>query len=188
MSKAAWLCVAVAFSAPTFADNLLNLQAGLWEVKPLKTIVDGVDNSAQMSQAMASMQAQMANMPPDKRAQMEAMMQQHGVTINQSGVTGQVCLSQDMVKRNAFPVSKDGKCQPAWMQGGSATSFSYSCQSGGLTSSGKGSVTRSGDLLTVVTDGTTASSAGGTHTMHGEIQMRYLGADCGAIKPADSTK
>ncbi|MGA3157109.1 MAG: DUF3617 domain-containing protein [Steroidobacteraceae bacterium] len=187
MSKTAWLCVALASSALAFADNPLNLQVGLWEVKPLKTVIDGVDNSAKMAQAMASMQAQMANMPPDQRAKMEAMMQQHGVTINQNGLTGQVCLNQDMVKRNAFPVGKDSNCQPTWTQAGNTTNFAYSCSNNGVTRSGKGTAQRSGNSVSIVTDGTT-TSAGGNHTEHMELQMNYLGADCGAIKPVGSSQ
>jgi len=185
MSRAAWLCVAVAFAAPAFADSLLGLKPGLWEVKPVKTVIDGVDNSAQISQAMANMQAQMASMPPEQRAKMEAMMQQHGVTMNQSGVIGQVCMTQDMVNRKSVPVGKDGKCEPSYTQGGATTSFTYNCQNNGVTSSGKGSITHTGDLLSIVSDGTN-TAASGTHTTHFEMQMRYLGADCGNIKPAGS--
>jgi hypothetical protein len=187
MSRAAWLCAAIAFTAPALADNFLNMQPGLWELKATKTVVDGVDNSAQMSDAAAKMQAAMANMTPERRAQMEAMMQQHGVNLSQSagGPTLQICMSADMAKRNSFPVGKDGKCQPTWTQSGNTISFTYSCQNNGVSSSGKGTVTHTSDMLSIVSDGTNTSAAG-THTDHTEVQMHYLGADCGAIKPAGS--
>lgn len=186
MSKAMWLCLGLTITAPALAD-MLNMQPGLWEMKAVKTVIDGTDNTAQISDAGAKMQAAMANMSADQRAKMEAMMQQHGMAINPAGGgTIQMCMTADMVKHNALPVGKDGKCQPTWSQGINSTSFSYSCQNSGVTSSGKGSVTRSGDLLNVVSDGTTTSAAG-THTTHTEVQMRYLGADCGALKPTGGT-
>lgn len=188
MSKAAWLALALVIAAPAFAD-VLNMQAGLWEMKPLKTVTDGVDNSAKMSDASSKMQAAMANMTPEQRANMEAMMKQHGVNISPGagGITVQICVSPEMAKRNGFPVGKDGKCQPTVVQGGSVMSFTYSCQNSGETSTGKGTATRSGDVISIESDGTT-SGAGGTHTSHVEAQMRYLGADCGAVKPAESSK
>jgi hypothetical protein len=188
MYKAALLCLACSIAVPAFAD-LLNMQAGLWEMKAVKTVIDGKDQSAQISDAQAKMQAAMASMTPEQRAKMEAMMQQYGGGASQgaSAAAGQICLSPEMAKRSELPMSKDGKCQPTYTQSGNTATFTYSCQTGTVTSSGKGSASRSGDLVSIISDGTT-TTASGTHTMHAEMQMRYLGADCGAVKPADSTK
>jgi len=59
MFKAAWLSAAVLLSLPAFAENPLGMQPGLYELKTVKIVTDGVDHSAQMSDAMAKMQAQM---------------------------------------------------------------------------------------------------------------------------------
>jgi hypothetical protein len=181
MSKAAWLSVAVLICAPAFAQDALNMKAGLWELKTLKTVIDGQDNSARMAQ----MEAAMASMPADKRAQMEAMMQQHGVSMSAdgSGMTIKICRTAEQVKNHSIPVGQNGQCQPTYSQSGTTFSFSYNCPLKNGTTSGKGTATRSGDTISVVTDGTT-TGAGGTHTMHSELQMQYLGADCGSIKPA----
>jgi hypothetical protein len=185
MSKAACLSLAVLLSVPVFAQDALNMQAGLWELKSTKMVMDGVDHSAQMSQASAQMQAAMASMPPEQRAKMEAMMQQHGVSMGSSGgaMTIQICRSAEQAKNHSIPVGQNGQCQSSYSQSGGGFSFTYSCPTKEGTASGKGTVTRSGDVLTIVSDGTT-TGASGSHTMQSEMQMRYLGADCGAVKPA----
>jgi hypothetical protein len=187
MSKAVWLSAAVLLSLPAFAENPLGMQAGLYELKTVKLVQDGVDHSAQMSDTMAKMQAQMASMPPDQRAKMEAMMQQHGVNLNAGSGTVQMCLSGEQLKKNFVPGQQNGKCDPAYTQTGSTFAFSYHCQLNGGTSTGKGTATRSGDTISFAVDDTTTGAAG-THSNHSELQMHYLGADCGSIKPADSSK
>lgn len=187
MSKAMWLGAAVLLSLPAFAENPLNMQPGLYELKTVKLVQDGVDHSAQMSDAMAKMQAQMASMPPDRRAQMEAMMQQHGMNMNAGNGTMQMCMSQEQLSKNFVPGKQGTKCDPSYTKTGSSFTFSYSCPLAGGTSSGKGSATRSGDTLNIVVDDTT-TGASGTHTNHSELQMRYLGSDCGTIKPASAAQ
>jgi hypothetical protein len=187
MFKAAWLSAAVLLSLPAFAENPLGMQPGLYELKTVKIVTDGVDHSAQMSDAMAKMQAQMASMPPDKRAQMEAMMQQHGVNMNAGNGTMQVCMTAEQLKNNQLPVNQNGKCDPSYTQSGSTFTFKYSCPLSGGTSTGAGTVTRSADTITIVSDSTT-SNAAGTHTNHAEMQMHYLGANCGAVKPTGAAQ
>lgn len=189
MSKAALLCLGSLLAVPAFAQTDLNMQAGLWELKPIKTVTDGVDNSAQMSDQAAKMQAAMASMTPDQRAKMEAMMQQHGVNMSASGgaITMQFCRTPEQAQKHSIPVGQNGRCQSNVTTSGSTVTFSYNCPLNGGTESGKGTATRSGDTVTIVSDGT-SSGAGGTHTTHGEIQMRYLGADCGAVKPMADPK
>jgi hypothetical protein len=189
MSKAAVLCLAALISVPAFAQNDLNMQAGLWEFKPIKAVTDGVDNSAQMSEQSARMQAAMASMTPDQRAKMEAMMQQHGVNMNASGggVSFQICRTAEQAQKHWIPVNQNGHCQSSYTQSGSSLTFSYSCPFNGGTESGKGTATRSGDTISIVSDGT-STGPDGTHARHGEIQMRYLGADCGAVKPMSEGK
>jgi hypothetical protein len=183
MSKAAWLSAAVLLSLPAFAQDALNMQAGLWELKTTKMVMDGVDRSAQMSQAAAQMQAAMASMPPEQRAKMEAMMSQRGASMSASGgtMTVQICRTAEQAKNHTIPTGQNGQCQSSYSQSGGVFSFTYSCPTKGGTASGKGSVSRSGDVLTIVSDGTT-TGASGSHTMQSEVQMRYLGADCGTVK------
>jgi hypothetical protein len=183
MSKATLLGAAVLLSLPAFAENPLNMQPGLYELKTVKVITDGVDHASQI----AKMQAQMASMPPEQRAQMEAMMQQHGVNVNSGTGTIQMCFSGEQLKKNFVPGNQNGKCDPAYTQNGSSFSFTYNCQRSGGTSSGKGTATRSGDTISFTVDDTT-TGANGTHSNHSEMQMTYLGTNCGAIKPAGSAQ
>jgi len=183
MSKSIWLSAAVLLSVPAFAENPLNMQPGLYELKTVKVIADGVDRSGQI----AKMQAQMASLPPEQRAQMEAMMQQHGVNVNAGSGTVQMCLSGEQLKKNFVPGNQNGKCDPAYTQTGSTFTFTYSCQLNGGTSNGKGTATRSGDTINFTVDDTT-TGPGGTHSNHSELRMSYLGSNCGASKPVGAAQ
>jgi hypothetical protein len=182
MSKATWLSAAVLLSLPAFAGTPLNMQPGLYEMKTVKIIQDGVDQTSQMSDAMAKMQEKLAAMPPEQRAQVEAMMQQHGMKMDAGNNSFQMCMTQAQIDKHSLPVSKDNHCEPTYTQSGSTFTFTYNCPLGNGTSSGKGTATRSGDSISIVSDGTITGS-GGTHVTHTELQMNYLGSSCGAVKP-----
>ncbi len=159
------------------------MKQGLWEFKSLKTIVDGTDNSAQLSAAQAQMQQAMASLPPDKRQQMEAMMKSRGVA---GGSARQICVSAAMAGSDKPVVDPQGKCAPASVsRDGNKTRFEINCTSDGRTMVGKGESTNSGDTVTTVMDMTT-TDAKGQHTMHSETEMTYLGSDCQGVKPLDA--
>jgi hypothetical protein len=45
-----------------------------------------------------------------------------------------------------------------------------------------------GDVIASQMDMTTKSATGETHTMHHETVMKFLGTDCGDIKPIEMPK
>jgi hypothetical protein len=58
------------------------------------------------------------------------------------------------------------------VNGGNHSSFEFSCSTNGNTTNGRGEST----------------SAGDTHVMHVETEMKFLGADCGNVKPMTPPK
>ena len=155
------------------------LKAGLWEINQTSQIVDGRDMTAQMSQAQAMMQQQMGNLPPGQRAKIQSMMGQA------SGGGTKICISPAMAAKYAPMVDREGRCEPAKVtRSGSRTRFEFNCTINGRTSAGKGESIASGDTITTRMDMTETDSRG-KHTMHSESQMKYLGADCKGIMPAD---
>jgi hypothetical protein len=50
---------------------------------------------------------------------------------------------------------------------------------------GKGSATVSPDLISTHVDMTARSANGETHTTASDTEMRFLGTDCGEVKPPD---
>lgn len=190
MSKSVFSCLMVLAAMSAFAAETM-LKPGLWEIKVVKQVIDGRDMSAQMAAAsahMQQMQQEMANMPPEQRARMQAMLAQSGAGTSGDGGF-RVCISPEMAKRNVPIVDKEGHCQPATVtHSGNQTTYEFSCSSNGSTRTGKGEVTSSGDVITNRIDMTSHTASGATHVMHSESQMHYLGSDCGDVKPVDVPK
>lgn len=162
------------------------LKAGLWEVKQIKQIMDGRDMAAQMAAAQAQMAQSMANMPPERRKQMEAMMGGKGMPgQGGGGMATRICISAAMAASDKPMVDPEGRCAPAkTSRSGNKTSFEFNCTTQGRTMVGKGESTISGDTVSSRMDMTT-TDASGRHTMQSESQMSYLGPDCKGVRPAD---
>ena len=172
--------LAVVASSP--CAQTTGMKAGLWEMRTLKQVMDGKDMQAQMSAAQAQMEQAMANMPPAQRKQMEATMARQGAAMSGGGAM-RMCISPEMAARDKPMVDPEGKCEPAKVsRSGNKTSFEFNCKSDGRSMVGKGDSTFAGDTITSRMDMTT-SDATGKHTMQTESQMKYLGADCGGLKP-----
>jgi hypothetical protein len=173
------LASAVAVHAAGFG-----LKPGLWELHVVKQTVNGQDNTAQIAGASARMQQAMANLPPEQRARMEEMMKQRGFGTAGSGGF-RICVSPEMAQRDRPIIDREGRCQPSSMShSGNTTSFAYSCNVNGESMTGKGSATASGDLIAVSSDVTTSRAGGPPSVMHNETELRFLGSDCGDVKPA----
>ena len=177
------LAILTTLSGIAFAQSS-SLKPGLWEMKPIRQVVDGRDMTAQMASAQAKMQQAMVNMPPDQRKQMEAKMK--GMpTQSAAGGGTRICISPAMAARDKPMVDPEGRCEPAKVnRSGNKSSFEFNCTANGHTRVGKGESTVSGDTVTTRVDMTT-TDARGSHTMQSESQMKYLGPDCQGIKPID---
>ncbi|HME38987.1 MAG TPA: DUF3617 domain-containing protein [Steroidobacteraceae bacterium] len=179
-SLAVFLTALAALSA--YATGV-GLKPGLWEVRVVKQVVDGQDMTAQRAAQAAKMQQTMAAMPPEQRAKMEAMFKQNGVSQGSDGGY-RLCISAEMAQRDTPIVDKDGRCQPAKViHSGNHTTYEFSCSSNGITTVGKGETTAAGDLITTRSDMTMTRANGPPRVMHNESEMKYLGSDCGGLKP-----
>jgi len=165
------------------------LKAGLWESRIVKHVMDGRDTTSQMTGAMSQMQNSLSRLPPEKRAQLEAMMKEHGaLTMGTEGTT-RLCISPEMASRNKPFVDPEGRCQPAKInQSGNHTTFEINCNTNGTVMTGKGEATASGDVITSRVDMTTRKANGETHVLHNETEMKFLGSDCGDVKPISLPK
>jgi hypothetical protein len=160
------------------------LKPGLWETRLVKQVVDGQDRSAQIAGASSKIQQAMASMPPEQRARMEAMMKEHGGPAMGGNGTYKMCISAQEANRDRPVVDREGRCQPATVtRSGNHTTFTINCASNGTVTTGKGESTTSGDIITSQVDITTKKANGETHVMHNESEMKFLGSDCGDVKP-----
>lgn len=178
----------VVTSAAAFATGL-GLKPGLWEMHIVKQVTDGHDMSAQVAAAGAQMEQMLASMPADQRARVEGMMKQNGAPSFASNGSIRMCISPEIAKRDAPIVDREGHCQPSALnRSGNRTTFEINCKTKSGDITGKGESVSSGDLITTKMDATTHDAGGATHTMHTESELKYLGTDCGDVKPMTPPK
>ncbi len=182
-ASVALLCVgAAAAQAAGFG-----LKPGLWEVHVVRQIVDGQDKTATINGVSAKMQQMMANLPPDQRAKLQAMMKQNGIGSSGGGAL-RICVTPEMARRDRPVIDAQGRCPPASVtHSGNSTTYSFSCSVDGETTAGTSTAVADGDRITVRSDLTSTAAGGPARAMHNETELRFLGADCGDVKPrADS--
>ncbi len=178
--------LALALATTTALAQESGLKPGLWEIKIVHQVMDGRDMSSQMSAAQDRLQQAMANMAPEKRAQIEAIMASKGLAPAGAGGAARICISAAMASNVRTVADPEGKCPPATVnRSGNTIRYEFACTSNGRTTSGKGTSTIDGDTVTNQSD-VTSTDARGSHTMQTETRMSYVGADCQGIKPADA--
>jgi hypothetical protein len=183
------LVALAAFAAVSGLAAGFGLKPGLWESRIVKHVMDGRDMTSQMTGAMSQMQNNLSRLPPEKRAQLEAMMKEHGALTTGATGTTRLCISPEMAGRDKPIVDPEGRCQPTKIsQSGNHTTFEINCNASGTVMTGKGESTATGDVITSRVDVTTRRAKGEAHVMHSETEMKFLGADCGDVKPISVPK
>ncbi len=160
------LCAALTAGA-AWAQASTDMKPGLWETRILKMEQNGQDMLAQMRQAMASV-------PPAQRKQMG--MSEDGAM--------RVCYSAAMVKGDNWLTGKNAQqpdCSPPKVnRSGNRATFEMTCKD--MTSKGESVAT--GDQITIKTESVMGAGANKTKIAQ-EMQMKFLGSDCGDVKPLD---
>jgi hypothetical protein len=181
MSRIAALAVLAACVAlPAAAQSM---KPGLWEMQ------QKMGGNPQMDQAMAEMQKQLATMSPEQRKQMEGMMAGRGVQVA-PGAGGamafKVCMTKEMVERNEVPASQ-GDCKTTQQsRSGNTIKMAFACTK--PPSTGESQVTLvSGESFQSKTTVTTTERGKPEKTTI-EGTGKWLGADCGSVKPVQPPK
>lgn len=161
------------------------LAPGLWELQSSMKSDDG-----SLQQAMAQMQQELAKIPPAQRKMMQDMMAGQGVGIDPAkGLQSmRMCFSKEQVERDELPLDPDGNCR--YEQGarsGASVRFTFRCNN--PKSSGEGEFTVQGDKA-YASRMTTLMNGKDGKPMRTEMHSkgRWLGADCGALKPQPLVK
>jgi hypothetical protein len=164
------------------------LKPGLWEIRIVKSVVDGRDNTASIMAMTDKMQQMLTSLPADQRAMIEAKLKQSGVSQSNNG-SFRMCVSPAMAKLDKPIIDKDGRCQPAVVQhDGSETRYQFNCTVDGTTTVGKGTATANGDSITTHVEMTVQQAGGQSHTMQNDTELSFIGADCGDVQPADAAR
>ena len=172
--------VVVSVHAAAHAQTAPPIKPGLWQVQSQRE-VDG-----QKTQ-MPDMSEHLKNMPPEARRQMEAMMKQRGVDMSGGSMNDmKICLSRDSVDPSQWERTQ-GTCKTDYVTRSSSTwKWHTSCREPAAETDGEAHFT-SADSYTVKT-ATTMTIQGQMRTTHMTLNSKWLGADCGDLKPVAPPK
>jgi len=177
------LACAAALVAAGLPAAAQGLKPGLWEMN------NKMSGNAQMDQAMAEMQKQMAAMSPEQRKQMEAMMAQRGMQMPQAGKGGgmamKMCMTKEMSERNDVPMDKDCKVT-SQQRSGSTTRIVFACSNPPSTGEGQFTFLGPEAYASKLTVKTTVNGKPETMTVDGS--GKWLSADCGSVQPPPAPK
>jgi Protein of unknown function (DUF3617) len=189
------------FTLPALAQTIkLDMQPGLWEnsfkmtgesSKELQSI-----QNDQMKKAMEEMKKQLANMPPEQRKQVEAMMAQSGVKIDgdsikmqndavkisSEGTQVKQCITQAEIDRGDFP-DDDENCKSTLSQiSKNHFKATHKCV-GENPSHGESEVVFDSNRYYSGKGVMTQTVDGKPHTLEIEMEGKWISSDCGDIKP-----
>jgi Protein of unknown function (DUF3617) len=212
LSKPRHLASAISLCLLSSAASAQTIQPGLWESTSKmqggsgemgKAMAQSQEKMANMSpeqrkamaQAMspenqkammAQMQKQMAGMPPEQRKAMEQAMAAQSTMSMSVGSDGSMamktCITQEMIDRKNWMPKTDGKCtQTVSAAVGNTQKFGFTCTD--PASSGEGTVTFLSKTSYTSSMKINAVRNGKPESMVFESSAKFLGADCGAVKP-----
>ena len=141
-----------------------------------------------MSKEMAAAQEQMAKMPPEQRKMMEDMMAKQGVGMGKgAGTTAmKICMTKEMAERNEV-ATQQGDCKHTNSpRTGNTMKMSFSCTK--PPSSGEGQITFNGPDSYSMKMAVTTTVKGQPQKVDMDGTGRWLGTDCGTVKPVAMPK
>lgn len=178
----------------------LDMQPGLWENSFKMTgesnkELQSIQND-QMKKAMEEMKKQLANMPPEQRKQMEAMMAQSGVKIegdsiqihndavkiSSEGTKVKQCITQAEIDRGDFP-DDDENCKSTLKQITKNHFKAIHKCTGENPSHGESEIVFDSKRHYSGTGIMTQTIDGKPHTLEVEMEGKWISSDCGDIKP-----
>lgn len=166
-------------SAQAQAQPGAMMKPGLWEMKQ-KPELDA-RRRARMEQA----QKTIAAMPAEQRKMMEQMMAQQGVNVDLSGggITIKACISEEQARSNTPPVVDKGNCKHDVRRSGNVIRTHFVCSD--PASDGDSEVTLEGSSGFTSKTRITHQNNGKPETIQVNGEARWLGSDCGTLKPVD---
>jgi hypothetical protein len=151
------------------------VKPGLWEARMTSLDADGREMPRPEQTAMA-------RMSPEARARMADAMKARGVQMPDANGATKVCLTKDMFESGRWQqMASDSGCTTNYSTSGTTWKFHSSCTTFKSESDGETVFSGTESYRTKVT--TTATVAGTTKTTTRIVQAKWLGADCGDIKP-----
>ena len=171
------LALLASAALPAYAQNL---QPGLWEMHTRSGTGD-----MGMAQGIAEMQKQMAQMPPEQRKQMQAMLAQQGMSIDASGggIRTKMCITPEMAQKDeVLPPPQQGDCKmSAPQRSGNTLVVRYECSQPVMK--GESRITFQNNRAYSVHSENTVQEDGQRIRTTMDMDARWLGSDCGSLMP-----
>jgi hypothetical protein len=157
------------------------VKSGLWETK-----MTALDANGQ--EITPPEQAGLSRLPPEARARMAETMKSRGVSMPDANGVTKVCLTKDVFESGAWQqLAADAGCTTNYStQTNSSWKWHTSCPA--RKSESDGEAVFSSPERYRVTLTMTATMNGKTNTSTRVVQSKWLGADCGDIKPLTPPK
>ncbi|QPF73537.1 DUF3617 domain-containing protein [Roseateles sp. DAIF2] len=158
------------------------MKPGLWEIRQQPQQLD-----PQRQKQMAEAQQRMAAMPPEQRQAMEQMMASRGISLDMSGGGGggmavKICISPEQAARNQPPMLDKGKCQHDSQRSGNTINTRFRCTDPAAEGDSEVTLRANGEGFSSRTR-ITHQRGGKAETTQVSGDARWLGADCGGLKP-----
>jgi hypothetical protein len=168
-------CLALAVAAAG-ALPVPPVKPGLWEVRTSMLDADG-------HEVAAPEQAALSRMPPEQRARMAEAMKARGLSMPDANGATKACLTKETFESGAWQQAASNSGCTTNFSTQSATTWKWhsSCTAMKSESDGETVFTNAEGYKTKVT--TTLTVTGKTKTTTRMLQGKWLGADCGDIKP-----
>jgi len=167
----------------------IDIKPGLYENTTVSTI-SGLQMPANMPQLTPD---QLAKMPPQARAQYEAMTK-GGPGAPQTH-TMKACITKEQLSKPMFDSGEKSCTYKLTNSTSSSQTIHVECNRGNTKTVGDMTLDRvdsehlKGNLLMKTTgDSSTAGSMGGNMTIKLDFSNKWLGSDCGDVKPSSSEK
>jgi Protein of unknown function (DUF3617) len=151
------------------------IKPGLWQVQSGSS-VDG--------KPMPDMSERMKSLPPEARKQMEAMMKQRGVDTSGGGT--RICMARETIDSGRWQDPGPRCSFEVTSRSASAWKWRSACTEPPSTSEGE--AVFHGPESYTVTNTSTVTRKGKAHSSTHVAKMKWLGADCGDLKPMQIPK
>ncbi len=169
------VCLAVLGTHTAQAQTAPPIKTGLWEVAMER-------NGA--AQKMPDMSERLKSMSPEQRKQVEAMMKQHGVDMSGGPGKLRICLNKDSLDQGRWQGRGEGdtRCKTD-VSDRSSTSWKWHSVCTDPPSETTGEALFANPENYTVNSTTTMTFQGQTKTTQTTIHSKWLGGDCGDVKP-----
>ncbi len=171
--------VASLLCASAGAQTAPPIEPGLWEVH-MDRVVDG--------RKAPDLSGRLAAMSPEQRAMMESMMKQHGVDMSGGAGEIKVCIDRDALAKGEWrgrQAQQERGCKTDYLERSTRRwRWHTVCTDPAIVADGEASF--DGARRYTMKVNSTTTGADGPRKSEITMQSKWLGADCGDVKPAGS--